>query len=312
MNPFINKAELRPRAWIRLPVYFFFSFLLLTVANSLPLAGFEYIISALVSLSFFWLMFRFTDNRVNLKEAGLEQNICWWQEFFVGTLFAAIVMGIIFIVQLVTGDVTIISFGWESVGHSFWLIPVLFYFIKMLSVGFYEELITRSYLLINIKEGVTFKNITPARATLIGVLISSSIFGFLHAMNPNATLPALVNIGAAGIMLALPFVLTGRLSYSIGIHFAWNFFQGGVFGFKVSGVPVRNSIINIKQSGNPIWTGGEFGPEGGLMGLLGILLIVVLLLIYIKKIEGKLEFHPMFKRTYLENQESLRKADELA
>ncbi|HKJ34165.1 MAG TPA: hypothetical protein VKA34_20200, partial [Balneolales bacterium] len=95
------------------------------------------------------------------------------------------------------------------------------------------------------------------------------------------------NIMAAGVMLALPFILTGRLSMSIGIHMAWNFFQGGVFGFAVSGLPFRYSILQITHNGPLLWTGRFFGPEAGFAGVLGILLLIVVQLLYIKRLRGK-------------------------
>ena len=75
-------------------------------------------------------------------------------------------------------------------------------------------------------------------------------------------------------------ILTGELAIPIGLHIFWNFFQGNIFGFPVSGVSYPAeivSLIKINQSGPEMWTGGGFGPEAGLLGLfanlLGLLLI---------------------------------------
>ena len=80
-----------------------------------------------------------------------------------------------------------------------------------------------------------------------------------------------------GLFLGLGFVLTGDLAIPIGLHIAWNFAQGYIFGFPVSGSNEHLSLIATHQSGPTVWTGGAFGPEGGLMGifaaLLGILLV---------------------------------------
>lgn len=312
MNPIFSPQENRLRAWLRVPFYIFFAFFLASLGGSIDLNGFEPILTMLLTLGFFWISFRFMDNRYSIKESGLLQSLCWWQEVLMGVLFAAIALSILFIIELASGDIEIINFGWESGGYGFWLWPVFLFFIKMISVGFYEEVIMRSYLLTNVKEGFTYPKISTRLATIIGVVVSSSIFAIAHLWNPNVTVLSLTNIFLAGIMLAVPFILTGRLALSIGIHFSWNFFQGGVFGFRVSGISVRNSIINIKQGGVELWTGRDFGPEGGLIGLLGILLVTAFCLIYIKKSEGKIALHPMFKRSYLENQQSLIKADELA
>ncbi|HBQ58950.1 MAG TPA: CPBP family intramembrane metalloprotease domain-containing protein, partial [Balneolaceae bacterium] len=171
----------------------------------------------------------------------------------------------------------------------------VFFFVRMISVGFYEELMTRGYLIPNITEGFTLGKITPQKATIIAITVSSALFGIMHAGNPNSSVTAVINIFLAGVMLAVPFVLTGRLALSIGIHFSWNFFQAGIFGFRVSGLEVRSSLIQIQQGGSDWWTGGAFGPEAGVIGILGILLILATTLLYLKWSGKKLEFSDQFK-----------------
>jgi len=312
MNPFFNKEEYRTRALVRIPFYVFFSFLTLSIGNSVPLHGFEYILTALLSLGLFWLFFKGMDHRPNLKEAGIDIDFRWVREFGIGSLVGFVAIALIFLIEWMSGDIEILGFGWERIGTSFWAFPILVYLFQMLSIGFYEELISRSYLVTNFKEGFTVGKINPTKATILAILASSSVFGLAHAANPNATIFAVLNIIFAGIMLAIPFVITGRLSYSVGLHFSWNFFQGGIFGFRVSGIPIRNSMVDIQQNGNPIWTGGNFGPEGGIIGLLAILLISFFFLIYFKKKNEKIYLHPHFNQSYLENKEFFRKTDETA
>jgi uncharacterized protein len=78
-------------------------------------------------------------------------------------------------------------------------------------------------------------------------------------------------------------VLTGRLGLPIGIHITWNFFQGNVFGFPVSGnVFQAATFLAINQTGPRLWTGGAFGPEAGLIGLIAISLGSVLTVIWVQ------------------------------
>lgn len=79
-----------------------------------------------------------------------------------------------------------------------------------------------------------------------------------------------------GLFLGLGFILTGELAIPIGLHIAWNFAQGYVFGFPVSGADENLSLIATQQTGPIAWTGGAYGPEGGLMGVFALLLGMLL------------------------------------
>lgn len=95
-----------------------------------------------------------------------------------------------------------------------------------------------------------------------------------------------MNLVLAGIFLGLGYVLTGELAISIGLHITWNFFQGPVFGFPVSGGASAASFIGIQQLG-PDWvTGGAFGPEAGAIGLAAMLLGSLLIVLWVKRIHG--------------------------
>lgn len=312
MNPVFNHEERRLRAGLRIPIFMILFIILMSIGNSIPLMGFQYMISLILLAGFFWISFRFMDNRERIDEAGLQLDRNWWMEFGLGSLIAFLAMTLIFLTELLSGDLEVSGFAWESISAQFWLIPVAAYLIQHLAVGFYEEFMARSYLITNLKEGFTVLNISPEQATGIAILISSSIFGFLHAGNPNSTTMAVLNIVAAGFMLAVPYVLTGRLALSVGIHFAWNFSQGGIYGFRVSGTEPLHPVIDIQQGGNPIWTGGGFGPEGGLIGLLAIILILISCLYYIRRKEGKLALAQWYRQSFTQNQHTLTNSDELA
>jgi hypothetical protein len=312
MNPFYNANEGRLRAGFRVPLFIILFVILMSLGVSIPLGGFQYLIAAGLLFGFFWMSFRFMDNRVSIREAGLSLNSLWWKEFGIGSLSAFAAMTLIFMTEWSMGDLEIAGFAWERISAQFWMIPVMAYLAQHLGVGFYEEFMARSYLINNIKEGFTLSKINPGQATVIGVVISSSIFGVMHMMNPGATVFAVLNIIGAGVMLAVPYVFTGRLALSVGIHFAWNFSQGGIYGFKVSGTEPLHPVVDIQQGGHFIWTGGSFGPEGGIIGLIGIMFVLTLVLFYIRKQEGKLSLSDWFTSTFEENQQSLTKVDELA
>ncbi len=88
-------------------------------------------------------------------------------------------------------------------------------------------------------------------------------------------------------------MLTGSLGLSIGIHIAWDFCQGAVFGNQVAGTtPGRAaSIFTVVQHGPVLWTGGGFGPEGGLLVTIAFLLGMLPVMLYIRWRYGKLGLH---------------------
>ena len=144
-----------------------------------------------------------------------------------------------------------------------------------------------------------------------GYLISSSVFGLLHATNPNATWISTLNLILAGLFLGLGFVLTGELSDPIGLHITWNFFQGNIFGFPVSGMKSGVSLISIQQRGSDLLTGGAFGPEAGLVGIFAILVGSLLTILYVRKTRGEVRMRtelavyqrPAGKQSIEQNQE---------
>jgi hypothetical protein len=119
-------------------------------------------------------------------------------------------------------------------------------------------------------------------------VISSALFALGHLGNPNTTWVSTLNIGLAGVFLALCFVLTGQLAVPIGLHITWNLFQASVFGFPVSGVTrIQTTVLATAETGPDLWTGGPFGPEAGLVGVLAMLLGIAALLAWVRWRRGE-------------------------
>jgi uncharacterized protein len=117
--------------------------------------------------------------------------------------------------------------------------------------------------------GVLFRLVEEWAGTWIALAISAAIFGLAHAANPGATwLSSLAIALEAGILLGAAFVVTKNLWFPIGLHFAWNFCEGPVFGTSVSGHTFLTSALSARLAGPAILTGGRFGPEAGLAAML--------------------------------------------
>jgi membrane protease YdiL (CAAX protease family) len=144
--------------------------------------------------------------------------------------------------------------------------------------GFMEELLVRAIILRLLMRAF---GIWPA------LIAQAVLFGALHLANPNASFTAAAAIAVeAGLMLAGFYLLTGRLWMSVGVHAAWNFTQGWVWGASVSGIPVTESwlVSNPKPGASELLSGGAFGPEASLPAMVvGTLVAIVVLRMAWKK-----------------------------
>jgi uncharacterized protein len=221
-----------------------------------------------------WMAGKAFDKRP-MRDFGLGIDEQWWRDGMAGFLLATLVMSLIVLFQWVMGWIEFTGFGWNRASQRNFVAMLGGYVLTMAVVGFYEELWMRGYQLKNLTEGFyTGKNRNTAG--LAAIVISSLIFGLLHTGNPNVTLLGVVVIMLAGVMLALPYVVTGQLGFSVGLHFAWNVIQGAMYGLPVSGIRFRQSVLQFEVTGPELWTGGRFGPEGGMLGVIGVLLLMLL------------------------------------
>ena len=112
-----------------------------------------------------------------------------------------------------------------------------------------------------VMRGVIFRILEQWLGSWIALVLSAALFGLLHLLNPGTTLLNAASIMLeAGVLLAAAYMLTRRLWLCIGIHFAWNFTQGGIFSAAVSG-GATNGLLQAKLVGPEWLTGGAFGVE---------------------------------------------------
>ncbi len=212
---------------------------------------------------------RWLDRR-SFESLGLKLDGRALLDVLAGIGITFVQMGFIYVVMLGFGWLTFQGFAWQFDPIPAVITGVLIFFIAFLLVGWNEELLFRGYHLQTIASGINL---------FWGVILSSVIFGFAHIGNPNSYwLTTTAGIFFAGIYLAYGYVRTKQLWLSIGLHIGWNFFEGVVFGFPVSGLNIY-PLTRISVHGPELWTGGAFGPEAGLIVLPS--LIVGGLLIYL-------------------------------
>jgi membrane protease YdiL (CAAX protease family) len=119
-----------------------------------------------------------------------------------------------------------------------------------------EELVFRGY---------PFQRLVEAVGAAGAIVLCSALFGAVHLGNPHHTWISALNTALVGIPLAVAYLRTRLLWLPIGIHFAWNFVQGFLLGLPVSGVQVPYSLFQAEVGGNPLLTGGNYGPEASLL-----------------------------------------------
>lgn len=213
------------------------------------------------------LVGHFVDRR-RLGDFGFHlRDWGWWADLGFGLALGVVLMAGIFLVEWAAGWIQ------PQLALSLkpdYLLGLLIQLVLFLCVGIYEEVQFRGYPLRNLAEGINFRWLGPRGALVVAWLLTSMLFGAAHAGNQNATFISSFNIALAGIFLGLGYVLTGELAICIGLHITWNLFQGTVFGFPVSGGQFGASVFAIQQGGPDLWTGGAFGPEAGIIGILAM------------------------------------------
>jgi hypothetical protein len=244
---------------------------------------------ALASWVSVMLVGRWLDRR-SWREFGLQLDRAWWWDLSFGLVLGALLMTLGFVFEYAVGWLRI-ERVLDARHRSTLLLGLMRALALFIAVGFYEELLARGYLLRNLAEGLCSQRISAARALASAGVLTALLFGLAHGGNPSATLTSTVNVALAGLLLALPYVLTGRLALSIGFHITWNLFQGPIFGLPVSGNIWRDSLLTVHQQGPDAWTGGAFGPEAGLVGLVLMALGALAMLAWIRWREGALGLH---------------------
>ena len=126
---------------------------------------------------------------------------------------------------------------------------------------------------------IILSNLLDSMNKFTALIISSIIFALMHMSNPNVSVLSIINIFLAGMLLGIYYIHRKNLWFSISVHLMWNFVQGPILGFEVSGLKIEG-ILQQELVGHNLFTGGEFGFEGSL--LCTILSIAGIIFIHIK------------------------------
>lgn len=202
--------------------------------------------------------------KVSLRHLGL---VLQWKDALKGMLLALLFFSAGLGISVLTDAIHIVSATWHYA--VFWPLLCLF-----LLVSLTEEVIIRGFVLGRLLDGGINR--------WIALIISSLLFALLHFFNPSFSAVAFLNILLAGMLLSIPFIYTGNLSFSIALHWFWNWIQGPVLGFNVSGNETE-SLLTLRYTTSNLLNGGSFGFEGSLICSALLILAVAGTTLYFKK-----------------------------
>jgi uncharacterized protein len=201
--------------------------------------------------------------------------------FFTGTVWGvaalSLLVGSLRVFHLISFDAQL-DHGWAVLGYGGVLL-LLFLF-----VGLLEEYIFRGYLQFTLTRGLVGLGnlISPKHARSIAfwiaTLITSGLFFFAHTGNSGEDKIGLLLVFLAGVAFVVALWRTGSLWWAIGFHMAWDWSQSFLYGVPDSGLLVQGRLFSTHASGNPVFSGGTVGPEGSVLCVPILLLVIVVLL----------------------------------
>ncbi|WP_258000408.1 CPBP family intramembrane glutamic endopeptidase [Bacillus sp. Marseille-P3661] len=210
-------------------------------------------------------------NRKSILDLGLLINVSHIKDLAAGLILGSCSMTAIFVILLVTNAIQLEN----SLLAPQFSIYSLSFLILFILVGFSEEIFFRGYIMCTM--------VGRYHSTWLSYVVSAIVFSIAHGSNPNISLLGLINIGLVGLLFSYMYWTTKNLWMPIGYHITWNYFQGNVFGFPVSGTDPHGLYnITVNDTANT-FTGGEFGPEGGILATVIIFIGIIITNVYCRR-----------------------------
>jgi hypothetical protein len=273
------------------------------------------VLRLLVLLLVLWIMAKYVDKRP-FSDYGLKlKEKEFWIYVGFGVLLSAVLMSAVFAIQYGVGWISIVD---TYVKSTDWWFPfaILLPLVNLIAVAVYVDLFFRGYLVINLGESFEFLNakylpnpqpgsmskrkmllntIYHRLPALAAWIFATIFFLILRVSDGMITKVLIVNMLRASFLLTLPFILTRNLGLPIGLNFGWNFFADNVYGLSIVDlVTSKTSVLEILLTGPTTVTGGEAGPEGGLIGMGAIIVAGMIVMAVIQYRQKKMppDFDP--------------------
>lgn len=147
--------------------------------------------------------------------------------------------------------------------------------VVLLPAAFFEELFVRGY---------AFAVLRRAAGWRLALIVTSVVFGLLHAGNPGADAESILAVTVAGFFLGAILLATRSLHAAGAAHFAWNWVMAGALHIAVSGIASRDPDYRTIETGPDWLTGGHWGPEGGVAAV--VVMFIATFYLYGRYIRG--------------------------
>lgn len=201
--------------------------------------------------------------RAHLTNVGLGWSSASVRNLLFGLVGGAGAAAVILLVPLMTG----LAWFERMPGMEFHWYNFLFVSVVLLFGAVGEEMMFRGY---------AFQVLVGVLGPAATILPFGVIFGLAHAMNLNVSVLALINTALWGILLCIAFLRSGDLWLPIGLHFGWNWVLP-LFGVNLSGFTMAVTGYSMHWRIGSLWSGGDYGPEGGIFTTVVVILLVLLI-----------------------------------
>lgn len=196
-----------------------------------------------------------------LSTIGFSIKNGHWADFFTGMLIGCVIISLGFVILKTAGFIVVD-------GYSFSLPNFLWSLLLFSCVSVSEEMMCRGFIQ---------NTLMSCMNRFVALIVASLFFAAAHLFNPNMGVLPMVNLFLAGLLLGASYLYTRNLWLPIGLHLSWNFMQGSVFGFNVSGTE-GSGIFKLSFPENNVLNGGKFGFEGSIICSIMIVIAVGLII----------------------------------
>jgi len=110
--------------------------------------------------------------------------------------------------------------------------------------------------------------------------VTSTLFGFVHTSNNGENWIGIFSAAAIGAVFCVSIRVTGSAWWAIGCHAGWDWAQTYFYGVADSGMRASGHLMTTSPAGSAFWSGGADGPEGSVLVIPAVLLILAMLLVF--------------------------------